>query len=112
MKKLDKALQEAGKALDETHTLCGEIQKDLGCIRRGLSRVREKLAVYMERRRLRYAQFLNDKDWDLLFLIVLCAVGVMLFEKYMPAWLRLVVWAALLGGAIYCVGRRFFRRAY
>jgi len=103
--KLDKAFKGAEKSMADTQTLCGQIQEKL-------MDIREKLAVYGERRRWRHVQWLNDMDYNLLLILVLCMVGAMLLDKYMPGWLRLVIWAVLLGSTIFVWLRRFFRKAY
>lgn len=104
-------LKEAGNAAGRASTLCTEIKKGLGEIRENFSGIQMKLSVYMERRRCRHIQFMNERDWDLLMIIVLGMIAITLLGSYLPAWLNGYAWIVLLGGTLYCVLRRLFRKA-
>lgn len=76
------------------------------------ARIRDELIAYRERRRARHAQFLSDRDHNFLLILVLCALAVMLLDKYIPDWLNTVAWVTLLAALIFVWVRRFFRKAY
>ena len=97
--------QQRKKAGDDTITLCARISEHL-------TNIREELAAYRERRRFRHAQLMRDRQDILILILIGCAWAAMLLDKYMPAWLDIAVWAALLAASIPVLVRRFRRKAY
>lgn len=90
---------------DETITLFTRVSERFASIR-------DELIAYRERRRFTHAQFLSERDYNMLLILVVCALAAMLLDKYMPVWLDTALWIALLAALIFVWLRRFFRKAY